>query len=501
MTTENKLNVFIDAGNEPDEQPKTEQLLSEIALVKNMDHVKSVFVFADEQKGNKLKEEALSIADNTLKAAREEYKADAFIGITGQLNDMTNKVVIYNSKNDEFVAKLTTDKNVKNLAENALMICVPSEKAELNVLSLFTHKTPTAFKNIQLVVPKGSKDNNQTTALHTKVMDMVKDAKRLRELKINILTNQAGGAFFGLFGKKKYDEKAAEIAKKLLKDPETFTDGVKAEIKAELEKYYGYDSTKTKNSLAGSALKKWTEAKNNVARALYTVEKLLAEAAEPKKEKTPSYSTIDKMADYTKTGYQGKKNAERAAALGERGIKIEKGESAKLLNMLLITPRDKNVTKGALGVADLIICHKDDKTPYSADVSCIKYDNKSIDTLDLLLTAQFSEPTRLRTLFTKGTGTKKASFRSQVKRGISRMGNIDIKKTRKARESSRERMTSKAKRDVIKKESSTQEAINTKKAELKRAKFYQFTKKKQLQANIAELEKKKAAKAAAATAS
>lgn len=538
-----KLNVFIDAGN-VDKDTQTNALLSEIALVKNMDHVESVFVFAKNEQ-NKLKVAATTGTD-ALKDARAEYEGSTFIGmnaVNGKQNEAN--VIIYNSDNPDFDAKLKAEGDLKKLAENALMICVPDEKAELKVLSLFTHKTPTAFNNIQLVVPKGTKDNKEITKLHSKVMDMVKDAKRLRELKINILTGQTGGAFFGLFGKKKYDEKAAEIVKKIRnKDKKYINDGnVNMEaVKVDILAYYGYDSTIDKKTLSGSALKKWTEAKNNYARAYHIVKEFVDEAytpkeEKPKEEKPQSFSTIRKMATTEKEEYKKKKKKERDDALAKRGLQVSNlktsdNEAAKAFklkkfeNEFKVRKAEQKATntvidprKGALGDADLIICHKDDETAYPANVPCIKYDDKSIDILDLLLTAQFSEPTRLRELFTKGKGTKKSSFRSQIKRKISRMGDIDIQKTRKARETSRERMSRKAKRSGIartplhKKKASNiaahntnamkaakqkvaeavntvDEAIKTKKAELKRAKFYQFTKKKQLQANIAELEEK-----------
>lgn len=493
-----KLNLFIDAGNV--NNTKTKNLLSEIALVKNMENVESVFVFSNGD-SNTLKKEAASASTDNLQAARAEY-APVEITESDSLNKKQNKIVIYNSNNTDLVDKLN-DK-LEYLKNNSLIVCVPDDNAELNVLSLFTQKTPTAFKNIQLYVPKGDASNDKL------VMNMVKDAKRLRELKINIRGAQAGG-FLGLFGKKKYDVKAAEIVKKLLKKNEPITDTVKNEVKAELQKYYGYDAGKT--GLAGSELKKWTEAKNNVARALHTVEKLLAEAAAPKK-KTTSYSTIVKMSNEQKEKKQNAKAKERETALVTRKLNIEKGKSADTLQPHLIKDKKAKegiieVKKGALNMdfADLIICHEDDKATYPANVPCIRYNKTTINILDLLLTAQFSEPTRLRKLFYEGTGTKKSGIVSKIKRGVSRLGDIDIEKTRKRRSSSSKRLAAKIKSKAIsrtsmeKKEKDSSKLVNnvaealaTKKAELKRLGFALFgekrTKKKQLIANIAELEGK-----------
>ena len=108
-------------------------------------------------------------------------------------------------------------------------------------------------------------------------------------------------------------------------------------------------------------------------------------------------------------------------------------------------------------------------------------------------------------LFYKGTGTKKSGIISKVKKGISKLGHEDLSYTRKRRSSSSKRVAAKINSKAIsrtpmekKKESSkllnnAKEAIATKKAELKRLGFALFgekrTKKKQLQANIAELEK------------
>ena len=488
MTTENKkLNVFIDAGNGAESTP---DLISEIALVKNMEHVETVFVFAKED--NSIKATVTKNKGDTFTKAYEEYAGETFISVTDQLNNKPNKVIIYNTQNVTLDTKLSKD--LSPLKEDALMIRVPDESMIVKVLHLFTHKTPTDFENIQLFVPKGDATNDKL------VMNMVKDAAMLRGLKINIRGSQKGG-FLGLFGKKKYDVKAAEIVKKLLKEKKTFTD-VKNNVEAELQKYYGYEPKKT--GLTGSALKKWTEAKNNVARALHTVEKLLAEAvAAPKKEKTPSYSTIVKMKSAEKKQHQDKKKAERDAALAARKLTIVKGKSAELLNTHLNA--SKPVEKGALGKPDLIIRHEDDKTMYPTDTTCIVYNNTTLPILDLLLTAQFSEPTRLRELFYKGTGTKKSGIVSKIKRGVSRLGDIDIEKTRKRRSSSSRQLAAKIKSKAISRTSlekkaidkhlnNAKEALATKKAELKRLGFALFgekrTKKKQLQANIAELEKK-----------
>lgn len=479
-----KLNLFIDAGNV--KNTNTSELLSEIALVKNMEHIESVFVFSNGK--NVLKKAVDEVGDDAKKAARDEY-AQIEITESDSLNKKPNKIVIYKSDNADLIGKF--EDKLKPLKNNSLMICVPNDAAELDVLSLFTQKTPTAFKNIQLFVPKGDYDKL--------VMNMVKDAKRLRELKINIRGAQAGG-FLGLFGKKKYDVKAAEIVKKLLKDNKNYDD-VKDDVIAELQKYYGYAESKT--GLTGSALKKQTEAKNNVARALHTVEKLLADAVTPKKEKTPSFSTIRKMNDAAKAAHQRKKGDERVAALKGREIEIEKGESADILNTHLKF-NNKEKTR-LLRRPDLIIRHEADKSRYPSDTPCIVYNNTTLSILDLLLTAQFSEPTRLRNLFYKGTGTKKSGIISKVKKGISKLGHEDLSYTRKRRSSSSKRVAAKINSKAIsrtpmekKKESSkllnnAKEAIATKKAELKRLGFALFgekrTKKKQLQANIAELEK------------
>jgi len=489
MTTENKkLNVFIDAGNGAESTP---DLISEIALVKNMEHVETVFVFAKED--NSIKATVTKNKGDTFTKAYEEYAGETFISVTDQLNNKPNKVIIHNTQNKELDTKLSGD--LSPLKKDALMIHVPDSREELKVLHLFTHKTPTDFENIQLFVPKGDATNDKL------VMNMVKDAAMLRGLKINIRSVQKGG-FLGLFGKKKYDVKAAEIVKKLLKEKKTFTD-VKNNVEAELQKYYGYDEYA--KELTGSALKKHKEAKNNVARALHTVEKLLAEAvAAPKKEKTPSYSTIVKMKSAEKKKHQDKKKAERDAALAARGLKIFKGKSAEQLNTHLIKTSSKQVEKGVLRNPDLIIRHEQDITAYP-DVPCIVYNNKTLPILDLLLTAQFSEPTRLRELFYKGTGTKKSGIVSKIKRGVSRLGDIDIEKTRKRRSSSSRQLAAKIKSKAISRTSlekkaidkhlnNAKEALATKKAELKRLGFALFgekrTKKKQLQANIAELEKK-----------
>ena len=329
------------------------------------------------------------------------------------------------------------------------------------------------------------------------VMNMVKDVAKLRGLKINIRGAQAGG-FLGLFGKKKYDVKAAEIVKKLLKENKTFT-AEKDNVKAELNKYYGYDESKT--DLTGSELKKQTEAKNNVARALHTVEKLLAEAKKKSSIKAKSYS---KLTTGEKADKKKKYDSERAKIMENRGLIIEKGESADILNTHLKINNKKKTR--LLRRPDLIICHEDDKAKYPPNVPCIRYNKTTIHTLDLVLRAQFSEPTRLRNLFYSGVGTKKASIRSQIKRRISRMGDIDIAKTRKRRSSSSKRVAAKIKSKAIprtlmanknaanKAVNTTKEALDTKKAELKRLGFALFgekrTKKKQLIANIAELENK-----------
>lgn len=484
-----KLNLFIDAGNVVN--TKTSDLLSEIALVKNMEQIESVFVFSN---GKNVLKDAVEKGGDAKQAARDEY-AEIEIAESDSLNNKPNKIVIYNSNNADLIGKF--EEKLKPLKDNSLMICVPNDSAELDVLSLFTQKTPTAFKNIQLFVPKGD------ATFDNLVMNMVKDAKRLRELKINIsASTQAGGAFFGLFGKKKYDVKAAEIAKKLLKEGKNYDD-VKNDVKAELQKYYGYEEGKT--DLTGSALKKQNEAKNNVARALYTVEKLLADTNKKSSIKAKSYS---KLTTGKKADKQNKYDNERAKIMGERGLKISKGKSEEVLQPHLLA--DKKATKDAFGDADLIICHEDDKATYPPNVPCIRYNKTTIHTLDLVLRAQFSEPTRLRELFYRGTGTKKASIRSQIKRRISRMGDIDIVKTRKRRSSSLKRLEAKIKSKAIprtpmnnkkaseKHVNTVSEVLATKKAELKRLGFALFgekrTKKKQLQANIAELEKKKAGK-------
>ena len=502
-----KLNLFIDAGN-TDDNSKTAELISEIALVKNMEHIETVFVFAKED--NIIKDDVTKKNRPTHTNAYEEYAGETFISVTDQLNNKPNKVIIHNTQNKELEGKLSGD--LAKLKKDTLMIHVPSEAEELKVLHLFTHKTPTDFENIQLFVHKSDVTSDKL------VMNMVKDVAKLRGLKINIRGAQAGG-FLGLFGKKKYDVKAAEIVKKLLKENKTFT-AEKENVKAELNKYYGDENI---TGLTGSALKKQTEAKNNVARALHTVEKLLAEAAEaatPKKEKTPSYSTIAKMEYAEKQAHQKKKDDERAAALAKHGINIraKKGEkgvsSKKVLEEHLIQQDDKKVIKGALGTPDLIIRHEDDKTMYQADTPCIVYNNATLPILDLLLTAQFSEPTRLRNLFYKGTGTKKSGFVSKVKKGISKLGHEDLSYTRKRRSSSLKRVAAKIKSKAIsrilmaKKRASnkavntTKEALDTKKAELKRLGFALFgekrTKKKQLQANIAMLKQEIAAKKQAA---
>ena len=265
-------------------------------------------------------------------------------------------------------------------------------------------------------------------------------------------------------------------------------------------------------------MKKQKKKKNNVARALHTVEKLLADA---KKKTSIKYKRYSISNNEKKAAKQKKYDSERAKIMKERGLNIEKGKSYETLNKHLL--KDKNSTKGALGDADLIICHEDDKATYPANVPCIRYNTTTIHTLDLVLRAQFSEPTRLRNLFYSGVGTKKASVRSQIKRGLSRMGDIDIAKTRKRRSASLKRLeakikskaisrtpmankkasnindinnstTKRTKEMVAKAVNTTKEALATKKAELKRLGFALFgekkTKKKQLQANIAELEKK-----------
>jgi hypothetical protein len=531
MTTENKkLNVFIDAGN--GDNTSLHDLVSEIALVKNMEHVETVFVFAKEN--NSIKDNVTKKTISQLAKAYEEYAGETFISVTDQLNKKPNKVIIHNTQNKDLEGKLNGD--LATLKKDALMIHVPDNTAELNVLHLFTHKTPTDFENIQLIVPKGDATSDKL------VMNMVKDAAKLRGLKINIRGAQAGG-FFGLFGKKKYDVKAAEIVKKLLKEKKKFTDDVKDAVKDELHKYYGYNDKVT--YIPGSEPdKKHKEAKNNVARALHTVEKLLAEAAEaakPKKEKTPSYSTIVKMNDTKKAEHQKKKDAERATALGERGIKISKIKSAekdnekvkavkleKFEKHLIKTHPEKSAYKGVFPKPDLIIRHENDKSQYPSDTPCIVYNDTTLPILDLLLTAQFSEPTRLRKLFYEGTGTKKSGIVSKVKKGISKLGHEDLSYTRKRRSSSSKRVAAKKKSKAIsrtpmenkiasnikegdnsttirtkemvaKAVNTTNEALATKKAELKRLGFALFgekrTKKKQLQANIAELEKKLKAKA------
>ena len=188
MTTENKkLNVFIDAGNGAESTP---DLISEIALVKNMEHVETVFVFAKED--NSIKATVTKNKGDTFTKAYEEYAGETFISVTDQLNNKPNKVIIYNTQNVTLDTKLSKD--LSPLKEDALMIRVPDESMIVKVLHLFTHKTPTDFENIQLFVPKGDATNDKL------VMNMVKDAAMLRGLKINIRSVQKGG-FLGLFGK------------------------------------------------------------------------------------------------------------------------------------------------------------------------------------------------------------------------------------------------------------------------------------------------------------
>jgi hypothetical protein len=504
-----KLNLFIDAGNVKEDNTTTIALLREIAIVKNMDeHVESVFVFA---KGdNTLSAEVKKVNDDKgLSDARAEYADTMVSSITDTLTNKPNKVIILNSKNVELVKKLNETADFKAMRENALMVHVPNAESELKVLSLFTQKTPTAFKNVQLYIPKSmGADTGDNTKLSKALMDLSKDAARLRGIKVNIQVAEQKGGLFGLFGKKKYDVLAAEIVKKIEKaDPKYTEDGAydTGKTKTEIAKYYGYEADKT--GLSGSALKKHTEAKNNYARALHLVDKMTADKLKPKSVAMHE-KPISQMTNNAKKTAQAKYDKMRKNAITARGLKISNDKSEETLKAhLRKDSKDKSlVKKGALGDADLIIRHADDKTNYPEGVPCIVYDYDTIKILDKLLTAQFHEPTRLRALFYEGKGSKKASVRSEIKRRISRMGNIDLTKTRKARSSSRKRMSSKVKKGEIVREKRTSKTVNknlntnneaellTKKAELKKLGFALFgtakTKKKALQDEIKALETK-----------
>jgi hypothetical protein len=359
-------------------------------------------------------------------------------------------------------------------------------------------------------------DTQENAKLRKELMDLSKDAARLRGIKVNIQVGQTGG-LFGLF-KKKYDVYAAEIVKKIdNKDTKYTTDGTynAEKTKKIIAAYYGYDANKT--GLTGSALKKHTEAKNNYIRALHKVEMMVEEPVKKASTKSKSYS---KLTDEEKKEKQKIYDERRGRALMSRELKISKGKSEDTLKTVLRkgSKGESLVKKGALGKADLIIRHAADTTDYLPDVPCIVYDDKTIKILDMLLTAQFHEPTRLRKLFYEGKGSKKASLLSEVKRRISRMGNIDLTKTRKARSRSQSRMLSKVKKGEIVKASKRNDrkfkpsyasksvkvpaavntdneaALQTKKAELKKLGFALFGKskkrKQELQGEIKTLENK-----------
>jgi hypothetical protein len=241
-----KLNLFIDVGNDdkdlPESKPNIMSLPAHIALVKNMEHVNTVFILANNN--NKLQKEVSGT--NLSNVVKEEYSA-TFVSFNTGLAEYKDKIVVYYKNNDKLHEEMESGKNLSSLANKALMIQYAKVDDVTNILNLLTEKHPK-MSNIQLYASEKKEDESLLKPLN----HIIKDAGAMRGLKINLMNQGQVGGLFGLFKTKKWDELAADIVKKVEKKDKKYVrnDGnpnIKLIEKA-INEYYGLDKIKDKTS-------------------------------------------------------------------------------------------------------------------------------------------------------------------------------------------------------------------------------------------------------------
>lgn len=491
------LNLFIDVGNDDKDLPVDTKgnisLPAHIALVRNMEHVNSVFILA--RKDNKLQSKL-----NTLPpVVKEEYSATP-VGFNNKLAEYDDKIVVYSKGNNALLEKL--DDELKTLTNKALMIQYSDVKDVHLILNLLTEKRPTNY-NIQLYA-SDSKDQEQNLK---KLNHIIKDAGELRGLKINLMNQGQVGGLFGLFKTKKWDELAADIFKKVVKKDKKYmgTDGKvdMVKIKQAINDYYGLDKIEDKTS------EKYYRALNNYESALNAVKSMIYGKADGKKEEARKILQISEHNPKKMSSLKKQKNDGKNKTVDELKGEMQRKISSKLKE--LKTPSDKAIFTKTDTLATIIISDNKFIGKFEdSTVPVIYYDSNSLPILSKLLASQFHESKRLREVFRLGKGTKKAGIISGVKKLYSEATRKNLKRVHSERDYSEKRMLSKVKIDEIKDyrrksaiKSGTHKdeqisyndpkllELKTKKDDLKKMGWALFkkTKKKQLQNNIANLEK------------
>lgn len=504
-----ELNLFIDVGNvsrlyTSDSLPAS----AHIALIKNMEHVKSVFILAN--KDNVLKTEVSKLADSDV--VKDEYAAGEPVGFNEQLATKPGKIVIYDKRNNELIEKLNDTMQLNSLAKNALLIeynsfSATETKNDENldeIFSLFTDKYPK-LGGIKLSKRKVGTERHEEVPLTMQLYadkgdnlemlnHIIKDAAAMRGITINLMNQGQKGGLFGLFKTKTWDELATDIAKKVEKKDKKY---VGADGNADMTKimdainnYYGLDKIKEKET------QKYYTALDNYKSALNAVKSMLLEKSNTpkalssmkKRVKVSKHSELQKVSVSSKSPSKKESAFKKVVAQKIHNNKYETFQTSEYAGIIISNKKfmDK---------------FKDSKVPV------IYYDSKSLPILNTLLTAQFHVD-RLRKVFATDKGTKKAGLFSGVKKLYSKATRKNLDRVHAAREASEARMLKKVKEAEIKdyrrnsfirgKFSGRKISYNdpkvmelkTKKEELKKMGFALFkkTKKKQLQANIATLE-------------
>lgn len=487
------LNLFIDVGNGDKDLPKQENntisLPAHIALVKNMEHVKSVFILADNN--NKLQKEVTGLPD----VVKEEYSETA-VSFNSELAKYNDKIVVYSKDNTDLLTKMKDGKTLAFLDHKALMIQYSDVKDVHLILNLLTEKRPN-ISNIQLY-PSGREGEEKNLK---ELNHIIKDAGELRGLKINLMNQGQVGGLFGLFKTKKWDELAADIVKKVEKKDKKYVDHAEnvdiKKVEDAIKEYYSLDKLREDKKNP----KKYYTAHANYESALTAVKSMLS-------EKMLLKNTV--AAPIKMSSLKKQKNDGRNKTVDELKGEMQRKISSKIKARK--TPSGKNaIFKKTSTEAELIISDKKFKEQFKdSTVPVIYYDNYSLPTLGKLLTAQFHESKSLREVFRLGKGTKKAGIISGVKKLYSKATRKNLDRVHDARNASEQRMLKKVSEQELKdyrRKSAIKEGMHkgkqisynnpkvmelkTKKDELKKMGWALFkkTKKKQLQNNIAKLEK------------
>lgn len=530
-----KLNLFIDVGNKDNIVDLNEEYIRQksyfhstsghIALVKNMEHVESVFILAGND--NKLKKEIDVSPGSSIK---DEYSPGNPVGI-GAVTGKTNKIVIYNKDNTDLVGKFNNE--LQSLVEGALMIQYSvsainqfySSVTLKNILDLFTEKH---YPELPVIIDKNTATHNlkrqiqlyanpkDSDANIKKLNNIIKDAHAVRGMRIDLMhqkPEQTGG-LFGLFKKKSWDELATDIVKKVEKgDKKYITETVKGNkgnivyIDTIIKEYYGVDKLYDKTKNDNSQSKKFYIARDNYNTALTTVRKMLDD--KQLLNIGNHYGENPLLPVYKKAPTGATKTVKKAEFKAEFSAKIKSIKPDKEQ----IKETNQTSKQAGIIISDVKFLNKFK----DSDVPVIYYDTGSLDILVKLLTSQFHVSSRLRKTFAYGTETKKAGIMSGVKKLYSKATRKNLDRVRESRSESGKRMKSKVAKSEIKNyqrksvvgvekhfNNSGVKTLIDKKAQLKKLGWglFQKTKKRNLQSEIkkieAELKRKKAPKTAPA---